>query len=315
MKAVRIHGGSERLRFDELPVPLVAPGELLIRMFAAGVNPIDWKMCDDERFRARWNIPLPMTLGCEISGVIHDVGAGVEQFRCGQEAFALIGSHGAFAEYVRVAASSAALKPAGLTHVYAASIPVAAQTAWQGLFDCGGLERGQRVLIHAAAGGVGSFAIQFAHQRGAHVTVTTSTDNADYVRSLGADDIIDYRSVPFEECTRDLDLVFDLLGGETQHRSWSVLKPGGMLVSALGEPVDPPANRHARKIEVQPNGMQLSDIANRVAAGTVRACVTKIFPFAKAAEALELSRARRTRGKIVLQFHPARAAGLAGADT
>jgi len=193
-----------------------------------------------------------------------------------------------------------ALKPKSLDHVHAAAIPLAALTAWQALFDAGGVSAGQRVLIHAAAGGVGSFAVQLAKWKGAYVIGTASVHNHEFLRGLGADETIDYKAVRFEDEVHDVDMVLDAMAGETQKRSWKTLKPGGILVSILGLEGPPAGARHAQ-VFVQPNATQLSEIAKLVDAGKVRAVVETVLPLAEARRAQELNETGHTRGKIVLR--------------
>jgi NADPH:quinone reductase-like Zn-dependent oxidoreductase len=210
---------------------------------------------------------------------------------------------GSYAQYVVVKPNEAARKPARLSHIEAAAVPLAALTAWQGLFDHGHLEAGQTVLIHGGSGGVGHFAIQFAKIKGATVLTTVSGQNLDFVTELGVDRAIDYQSQRFEEIARDVDLVLDLVGGETQERSWSVLKPGGMLVSALGEPSREKAMQHrARGIgyRAQANAGQLAEIGRLIDQGKLHPAVMATYPLAEAREAHERLERGHVRGKIVL---------------
>ena len=211
---------------------------------------------------------------------------------------------GAYAEYIAVRESELALKPKSLHHVHAAAVPVGALTAWQALFDTGQLEAGQRVLIHAGAGGVGHLAIQLAKWKNAHVVATASTKNQEFLRELGADETIDYTQQRFEDVARDIDIVLDLIGGETQERSWQVLKKGGVLLSL----VQPPSAEKAKELGVRatfvaghPNGAQLAEIAKLIDAGKVKPTVDRILPLSEARRAHELSKSGHTRGKIVLR--------------
>jgi NADPH:quinone reductase-like Zn-dependent oxidoreductase len=238
MKAIHIHrfGGPEVMELDDVPIPQPKDDELLVRIHAASVNPVDYKI---RRGAVPWvsREMLPIPLGRDLSGTVENAGALLAAFE-GAAIYAMLGSidRGSYAEYVLVKPNEAAPKPARLSHMEAAAVPLAALTAWQGLFDHGHLEAGQTALIHGGSGGVGHFAIQFAKLKGATVLTTVSGRNLNFVSELGADRAIDYRSQRFEEIARDVDLVLDLVGGETQERSWLVLKPGGILVSALGEP-------------------------------------------------------------------------------
>src|SRR6267142_236547 len=222
MKAVRVHnyGGPEVLQFEDAPRPTPGSGELLIRVYAASVNPLDWKI------RAGYMkdyipLPLPFILGWDVSGVVEAVGAGVTKFKKGDEVDGrpdvTAHGYGAYAEYVVAKQTEAALKPKSIDHVHATTIPVGAVTAWRALFDTAGLKEGQKVLIHGAAGGVGSFAVHLAKWKGAHVIGTASTRNPAFLRQLGVDEPIDYRKTKFEDLVDDVDVVFDPIG--EKHRS------------------------------------------------------------------------------------------------
>ncbi len=300
--AVRIHdyGGPEMMRWEQVPQPRAAAGEVLVRVHAAGVNPVDWKTREGAR-RGRGNFELPATLGCDLSGFVEQLSAGVSAFQVGQAVFGMTGLHGAFAELVAIAADKLVAKPAALDHVHAAAVPLAALTAWQAL-HMAGLAGGQRLLVHAASGGVGGFAVQFARAMGAEVLATTSAANADYVRGLGATRVIDYHAERFEDVAGKVDVVFDLVGGDTQLRSWRVLQPGGFLVSSIAveDGGERPEGARVARVGVRSDGSQLAEITKLIEAGKVRVEVARTLPMAQAAEALELNRQGRTRGKIVL---------------
>ena len=301
VNAVQItaYGGPEVVLFGPVPAPVPAEDEVLIRLHAAGVNPVDWKTREGMR-RSRETIDLPAVIGCDVSGTVVGKGSAVEGFEIGQEVFAMTGLRGAFKEVVAVKADQVAPKPTSIDHVHAAAVPLAALTAWQAL-DLAELAAGQRILIHAAAGGVGSFAVQLARVRGAEVVGTASARNADYVRSLGANQVIDYRTEAFETATRPVDVVFDLMGGETQARSWQVLKPGGILVTAVMPPAEgAPDGLRVVRVGVRPLGHQLREIAGLIDAGRVRIHVDRTLPLSDAGDALELVRQGHTRGKVVL---------------
>jgi NADPH:quinone reductase-like Zn-dependent oxidoreductase len=249
---------------------------------------------------------LPATLGRDLSGVVHGTGSDVREFRAGETIYAMLGpDRGGFAEYVIVKASEAAAKPVSLNHVQAAAVPLAALTAWQGLFDHGRLGRGQTVLSQGGAGGVGHFAVQFARQRGARVITTVSGKDRDFVRGLGAEVAIDYHSERFEDHASRVDLVFDLVGGNTQARSWPVLRPGGTLVSTLGEP---PANRaRAQRVRAvgfmaRPDGGQLEEIAQLIDGGQVKPVVSAAYPWRNIADAQKYHQKSHARGKVVLEM-------------
>jgi NADPH:quinone reductase-like Zn-dependent oxidoreductase len=304
MKAIRIHtyGGPEVLRYEDVPRPVPAAGEVLIKIHAAAVNPVDWKVRAG-LVRELLKHQLPLIPGWDAAGVIEDVGAGVARLKRGDEVYTRpdIFRDGTYAEYIAVREPEVALKPKSLDHVHAAAIPLAALTAWQALFDAGGVSAGQRVLIHAAAGGVGSFAVQLAKCKGAYVIGTASANNREFLRGLGADEVIDYNAVRFEDHVHDVDMVLDAMAGETQRRSWKTLKPGGILVSILGGVENPPAGARHAQVFVQPDAAQLSEIAKLVDAGKVRAIVETVLPLTEARHAQELNETGHTRGKIVLR--------------
>lgn len=307
MKAVRIHnfGGPEVMHFEDLPIPVPAADEILVRVCAASINPVDHKTREG-KYPAVSRDALPVTLGRDVSGIVAACGTGVRAFQIGDPVYAMLSpEEGGFAEFVRVKAEYVAAKPMSLSHAEAAAVPLAALTALQGLFDYGGIAKGQSVLIHGGAGGVGHFAIQFAKIAGATVLTTVSTDDRAFVRELGADKAIDYRNERFEDVAHDIDLVFDLIGGETQVRSWSVLKPGGILVSTLGQPSREKATQHQVRCtgyQAQPNGEELAEIAALIDTHRVRPIVAATFPFAAVLDAEEVQAKSHPRGKIVLEL-------------
>ncbi|MGD1001308.1 MAG: NADP-dependent oxidoreductase [Candidatus Brocadiia bacterium] len=307
MKAVRVYayGGPEVLKYEDAPRPKPGPGELLIRVHAAGVNPVDWKVREGY-LKDVFKYSMPYTPGWDVSGVVEAAGAGAVRFKKGDEVFSFPDHprYGAYAEYMAVKETELAPKPKTLDHAHAAAVPAASLTAWQALFGAGGLRAGQKVLIHGAAGGVGGFAVQLAKWKGAHVIGTASARNQDFLRQLGADEAIDYAAAKFEEIVRDVDVVFDTIGGETQARSWQTLKKGGMLVSTVSPP---PAEEAARRgvrqgmIMVQPNAAQLAEIAGLIDSGKVKVFVETVLPLSEARRAQEMSQTGHTRGKIVLR--------------
>ncbi len=304
MKAECIHafGGPEVLQLEELPRPEPGANEILVRVHAAGVNPVDWKFREGMLGKQ----PLPSIMGNDFSGVVEKPGQGVTQFRVGQEVFGSVAdSSGSYAEYAIAPVSYVAEKPTGLDHIKAAALPIAGMTAWQALFDVGGLRSGQKVLIHAAAGGVGSFAVQLAKWKGASVFGTASSQHAEYVRQLGADHVIDYRSTRFEDVARDMDVVLDTIGGETQERSWGVLKRGGILVSLVRPPSEQSAAAHgARGTFLRSNHAradELAELGRLVVEGKIKVHIKRVLPLSEAAQAQELSKKGHTLGKIVLR--------------
>ncbi|HXW62703.1 MAG TPA: NADP-dependent oxidoreductase [Candidatus Acidoferrales bacterium] len=307
MKAVRIHqyGGPDVLRYEEAPRPAAGSDEVLIRVHAAGVNPVDWKVrAGFAKDRLRYK--MPFIPGWDLSGVVEAGGTGVSRLQVGDEVYSRpdISRDGCYAEYTVVKESEVALKPQSIDHVHAAAVPLAALTAWQALFDAAKLSAGQTVLIHGAAGGVGSFATQFAKIKGARVIGTASQKNHDYLRSLGADETIDYNTTKFEDVVQNVDAVLDTITGETADRSYPVIKPGGVYVSILMPPSQEKAAAHrirAAHTFVQPSVEQLDQIASLIDSGKLRILLEKVFPLAEARAAQELSAQGHTRGKIVLQ--------------
>lgn len=303
MKAVRIHryGGPEVLQYEEAPQPTMGTEDVLIRVHAAAVNPLDWKV--RAGYATDWQHTLPLILGFDVTGVIEAVGANVEHFTMGDEVYAapFTGGH---AEYIAIPAVDVARKPHSLDYVQAAAMPVAALTAWQTLLDAAQLSAGQTVLIHGAAGGVGSMAVQLAKWRGAQVIGTASAHNLAFLRTLGADRVIDYTATRFEAVVRDVDVVLDTIGGETQQRSWPVLKPRGVLISIVEQP---PPEMAAHTVQPSagilptPNGQRLAEIADLVDAGHLKPIVSTVLPLHEVGQAHRLIESRHTRGKIVLQ--------------
>jgi NADPH:quinone reductase-like Zn-dependent oxidoreductase len=308
MLAVRIHqyGNRDALSLDDVPVPAIAPDELLVKVVASSVNPVDWKV------REGWlaqHIPhrLPLTLGWDVSGVVAAAGSAVKGWQVGDAVFSRpdLQRDGTYAEFVAVRANECARKPATISHVEAASLPLAGITAWESLVTAGNLQPGQRVLVHAGSGGVGSLAIQIAKDRGATVIATTSGRNRALVESLGADQVIDYTTTRFTEAlaSNPVDLVFDTLGGQVQADSWSVLRPGGMLVSIISPPDEASARERGLKsafVFIGPNAPVLEQLTTMVDGGRLRPIVGAEFALRDIAKAHALSESGRAVGKIVL---------------
>ncbi|OCW59031.1 NADP-dependent oxidoreductase [Hoeflea olei] len=281
----------------ERPVP--GPGEVLVKVHAAGVNPVDWKIRGGAG--QRMGMTLPIHLGGECVGTIEELGPGAEGFRPGEMVFGMVHS-GAFADYALAKAADLVRKPSNIDIIHAAALPLAGSTAWQALFDEAGLTAGQRLLVTNSSGGVGSLAVQFAKASGAHVTAVASARNEAFVRGLGADVVIDYTSQRFEEVARDIDVVLDTVGGETFRRAFRPLKKGGFMVTVVAFPEDE-ADRFGVRVKrafTVPNARNLAEIAALVEAGRVVAHVDTVLPLAQIRQALALSEAGRTRGKIVL---------------
>jgi NADPH:quinone reductase-like Zn-dependent oxidoreductase len=307
MKAVRVHeyGGPEVLKYEDAPIPQPGPGEVLIRVHASSVNPVDWKVRQGY-LRQMMKYKMPMIPGWDASGVVESVGAGAARMKPGDVVYCLadISRDGAYAEYVVVKESVVALKPKSIDHSTAAAIPLAALTAWQALNDGAKLSSGQTLLIHGAAGGVGTFAVQFAKMKGARVIATASKKNHDFLRSLGADEVIDYNTTKFEDVVHGVDAVLDTITGETMERSWQVLKKGGILVSILEPPSPEKAASHGVRCHhtfVQGNLEQLNEITKLVDAGKLKIIIEKVFPLTEARAAQESNATGHTRGKIALR--------------
>jgi NADPH:quinone reductase-like Zn-dependent oxidoreductase len=306
MKAIRLHekGGMEQVVYEDAPVPNLSAGDALVKVLACGIttNELTWEPTYvDEKGNSR----LPVVPGHELCGIVEKIpsGTGIE---VGDHVYALTSffRDGAAAEYVAIEALRLAPKPLTLNAVQAASLPLAALTAWQALFEHGGLLPRQKVLIHGAGGGVGSLAVQIAHWRGASVIGTTDAGSIDLVKSLGADQVIDYKSERFEELISDADLVLDSIGGDTQDRSWQVLKTGGILVSIAGESIkQPPADLDVRGkfFIVRSDRLQLIEIARLIDRGYLRPVIGAVIPLADARKAFEKMAAPGKKGKIVLQ--------------
>ncbi len=306
MKAVRMHsyGGSEVLVYEDVPQPQPAADEVLIRVHAAGVNPVDWKIRNGYG-KETFGHHLPHILGCDLAGVVESVGSEVKRLKAGDAVYGYtsLRREGTYAEFIVAKESEVTLKPTSLDFIQAAAVPVGALTSWQALFDIAHLTNGQKVLIHAAAGGVGSMAVQLAKAKGAYVIGTASARNADFVRHLGVDELVDYQTTRFEDAVNDVDVVFDTVGGETQERSFQVLAQGGMLVSAVTPPSDAGAASGVRvaMVGVQPSAAQLDEITSLIDSGKVKPFVETVLPLSEVRQAHELSESGRTRGKIVLQ--------------
>ena len=306
MKAVRIHdyGNADVLAYDDAPMPSISPTDVLVRVVGASVNPVDWKIREGY-LRQMISYPLPLTLGWDVSGVVEAVGSGVSRFNVGDAVYSLpdLKRNGTYAEYVAIRADEVAHKPKTISHIEAASLPLAGLTAWEALFTVGQLAEKQRVLIHAGSGGVGSLAVQLAKARGAFVIATTSGRNCAFVKSLGANEVIDYRTQRFQEVAKDIDVVFDTIGGEVQDASWSVLKPGGILVSIISPPPDERAKALGMRgvfVFIEPNADILAQLAELVDTGSLRPIVGAEFALKDIAKAHALSQTGRAVGKIVL---------------
>ena len=310
MKAIQIYefGPPDVLKLEEVARPEPGPGEVLVRVHAAGVNPVDWKVrAASSPLAQRYKDDFPLILGWDVSGVVAEVGETVVDFEIGDEVFGLVGFPGlgrAYGEYLTAPASHLALKPRHLDHVQAAALPLVALTAWQALFEVGDLQAGQRLLVHAAAGGVGHVAVQLAKWRGAYVIGTASARHHEFLRDLGVDEVIDYTTTRFEDVVHEVDMVLDPISGETRARSWQVLKKGGILVSILSG-IDPAtaADYGVRSgyLLVRPDKAQLHELARLADGGHLRPAIDAVFPLHEAAQAHARGEQWHTGGKIVLQ--------------
>ncbi len=322
---------SDQIAFVDIPRPVPKPDEILVQVHAAGLNPID-NMIPKGTFKPILRLQLPATLGSDLAGVAVEVGSRVTRFKPGDAVFASIfdlSGTGALADFALVPESAAALKPANLDFVQAASIPMVGLTSWQALKERARVKPGQKVFVPAGAGGIGTFAIQLAKYLGAKVGTTTSTGNVDLVRSLGADEVIDYKKQQFEDVLRDYDAVLGTVRGDAIGKSLRILKPGSSVVSLVGPPDAAFARargmtffmaflfgllsrkiiRHASKrgaaysfLFVHPDGRQLAEIGELLKAGRIRPVIDKVFPFEQAKEALAYLEKGRAKGKVVVQM-------------
>ena len=310
MKAVQIskYGGSEVVQINKnAPKPAVSTGKVLIEVYASGVNPVDWKIREGY-LRQMAPLKFPATLGGDFSGTVAEIGHGVSGFKNGDEVYGqasiLGGGSGSFAEYITANTGSIARKPEKASHAEAAALPLAGVSAWQAIVEHIKLKKGQKILIHGGAGGIGSFAIQIAKHLGAYVATTVSADDVQFVKKLGADEIIDYKDQSFEELLREYDAVFDTVGGETYKKSFKVLKKGGVVVSMLEQPNSELMKKYGMRAVgqmTQVSGERLSKLAELVDRGVIKAYVDKTFSLDQAREALEYQQTKHPRGKIVLK--------------
>lgn len=310
MKAIRIrqHAHDAKLHHDEVDIPRIAANQVLIRVKAVALNPIDVKFrMGAELELSLFDIKLPFTLAGDIAGTVEKVGSLVTRFKPGDAVFAR-NEHalgGGLAELIAIRTDYVAPAPKTVGFAEAAGMPGAAGTAWTVLFETAKLQAGQTVLIHAAAGGVGGFMVQLAKLAGAHVVATTSTGNVELVKSLGADQVIDYRSVDFTTQISNLDMVIDLVGGDTETRSYDVLKPGGLLVSCIAPPnYDFAASRGLRAVHAihQMNGAFLEELAGLIDAGKLKVTIDSIYPPEQVEAAFDRIATGRAHGKVVI--HP-----------
>jgi len=332
MKAVFIHKyvSADVMEFGDLPKPVAGPGELLLAMKAASINPIDYKVRDG-KVKLLIAYKMPLIMGNDGSGVVESVGSGVTRFKAGDSVIVRPDKSriGTFAEFCVVREADAAHKPSNLSFEEAASLPLVGLTTYQAMVTLGKMQKGQSILIHAGAGGVGTFAIQFAKHLGLHVTTTTSTGNIEFVKNLGADAVIDYKTTKFEDACKDLDMVFDTIGGDTLKKSFNVVKKGGVVVSITAIPDSKTGARYGASVIVrgllhlmnagirrasskkgvryeylmmEPNGQQLEEIASLAERQVIRPVIDRIFELAEMRAAFEYAEKGRSRGKVILRI-------------
>ncbi|MBJ8081609.1 NADP-dependent oxidoreductase [Bacillus cereus group sp. N14] len=331
MKAMIIDKyGKVPMRMAEVPTPEINEYELLAEIHAASINPIDFKIRDG-KVKMLLKYEMPLILGNDFSGVITKVGSKVTRFKVGDEIYARPRKNkiGTFAEYIAIHEDDIALKPKNLSFEEAASIPLVGLTSYQALHDIMQLQKGQKILIHAGSGGVGTFAIQLAKIMGATVTTTASEAGANLVKSLGADEIINYKTEKFEDILKDYDAVFDTIGGTTLEKSFNIIKSGGNIVSVSGMPnarfgkefgsgffktllfslaskkltaLEKKHNARYSFLFMKPSGDQLRTIANYIEAGKIKPVIDRVFPFEDAQKAMEYSEAGRAKGKIIVKI-------------
>lgn len=304
MKAVVIneYGNNDVLNLIDSEIPEPAAREILVKVYAAGINPVDWRIRSGAG--TRFGLTLPIPLGSEIAGTVEKLGDGVSGFKIGDAVYGKIRT-GGFAEFAIARVEDLAHKPQRLDFVHAAAIPLAALTAWQAMFDLGKLIPGQRILITGASGGVGSFAVQLAKANGAYVIGTASGHNENFVKQLGADEFVDYTRHNFAEVIKDVDVVFDTVGGETYQQAFRTLKPGGYLVTAVDFPSEEQVKaygEHLARVFCKSDPEDLAAISALVDSNQLIPYVTTVLPLVDVKKALDLSETRRTRGKIVLQI-------------
>lgn len=300
---IRAYGGVAAAEVAEIARPAAGQGQVLVRVRAAGVNGIDWKVREGY-VRDAFPLQLPAVLGIELAGVVEAVGPSASRFRVGDRVMGPLGGLGAYADFVTVAEANLVHTPQGLDDVHAAGVPVAAVAAWHSLHHAGPISAGQRILIHGAAGGLGGYAVQYAKRAGAVVFATASTAQVEYVRSLGADHVIDYRTQRFESVARDIDLVLDYVGGEVLDRSWQVLTKDGAIVGTSSPDIlaRTPPGRRGLWFTNKPDAALLEQLAAQIAQGTLVSKLGEVVGFADIPAAIERNRTDPRIGKVVADF-------------
>jgi NADPH:quinone reductase-like Zn-dependent oxidoreductase len=303
MQAVRAHeyGSPDVLQLEQIPIPEPAVDQVLLRLQATGVNPVDWKTRAG-MYKQFWPVQFPWTPGIDGAGTVEAVGANVTQFKKGQAVFGIV--IGGYAEYALAQAADVRSKPENISFEEAASIPVGALTAWAAVIETANIQPGQRVLVHGGAGGVGLYAVQLARWKGANVTATASEHNLDFVRSLGAENVIDYSARRFEDVVKDMDAVIDTVGGDLPERSIKVIHPGGVFVTVAARLVEDAGK--AQNIRAVSSGRASSDhldeLSELIESGQLRPVVGTLFPLGEARKAQDLSQAGHGRGRIILEI-------------
>jgi NADPH:quinone reductase-like Zn-dependent oxidoreductase len=303
MKVIRIHsyGNSDQIKIEDVPRPSVQDDEVLVKIRDAGVNPVDWKIREGylkEYIPAKF----PLTLGQDFSGEVVETGKNVREFKKGDEVFGF--ARGAYAEYALTKPGKIARKPKSIDFVAAASIPTAGLTAWQIIEDVAQVMKDQRALVHGGAGGVGSFAVQLARLKTAHVIATASSKDKEYLKSLGVERTIDYKTENFEKLLKDVDVVVDLVGGETLERSYDVLTPGGILITTIGSIDEDLAKRKGiRSVEffMKQEATGLAQLAALIEHGSVKPRISEVLPLDSAKQAQDLNQSGKSHGKLVLK--------------
>lgn len=300
---LRNYGGETAAEVAESPMPVPGPGQVLVRVRAAGINALDWKVREGY-VRDAFPLQLPAVLGIELAGVVEAIGPGATQFQVGDRVMGPLGGLGAYAELVAVDEAKSARTPQGLSDIEAAALLVATLAAWQSLNFLGPIRAGSRVLVHGAAGAVGGFAVQFARQAGAFVVGTAAAEDLEYVRGLGADQVVDYRSQRFEDVVTDIDLVLAYVGGDVIDRSWTVLKPMGAMVGTSSPEIlaRTPQGRQGHWFVMQPDAALLAKLAADVAGGALKSKVGEVVRFEDIPAAIERSRVGTRSGKAVADF-------------
>ena len=310
MKAAQIneYGGKDVVKtVNDTPKPQVEAGEVLVNVRTAGVNPFDWKVREGY-LKDSAPIKLPATLGGDFAGTVAEIGEDVRGFAVGDEVFGqanALSGQGSYAEFTPVKSTALAIKPSGLDFETAAALPLAGVSAYQALVEHAELKSGQKALIHGGAGGIGSFAIQLAKHLGAYVAATAAAEDLEFVKELGADEVIDYKSQDFAQLLRDYDVVYDTVGGETFEKSHQVLKSGGVIVSMVAQPDDELMKKykvHEISQLTRVTTEKLQKLAELVSSGAIKVQIGKVFPLDEAAEALDYIRTGKHRGKVVLKI-------------